>query len=175
MKKYFIAAFLVGSVLSLSSCDNGNYDVNPNGSPKARNPLDPSSGVTIFLGNVKTEINGTEWFFTPAGYKFLDGTYTITGKIPNDSIFKREIKLVIKNLSDENAEMQYTMFDTLRFDTIAIYTQKENSVKLKLNGSEDGNLRGTFSGTLYRSFPTGDSGDDKLQFTDGEFYVSRKE
>jgi hypothetical protein len=173
MKKILLATLIAGSMLSLSSCDNGNYDAEPNVNTGEKNPLKKDNGVNVFLGNIKAYINGTEWNFTNANYQYLNNTLFVDSEVSKDSIFKRKLSMAISDVGGLTS-VSYSFRDTLVFDTTVIYqAATDKDLVFDLKGKEDNNLRGTFSGKFTRTFPTSDAG-ESIMITNGEFYVPKK-
>ena len=175
MKKFVVAALLAtGASLVLPSCNNGAYDSDPNGSTGGLNPLDPNSGVTVYLGTMRATLNNTVTSFYPAYYKSIEGGDSIVGLRANDVPLKHAIAIQItnfKSMSEYSAEFKYSYIDTAQ-DTLRLLYYK-GDMKVKLNGNEGGNWRGTFDGTLHRITPE-ENVNDQIYVTNGEFYVPKK-
>lgn len=151
MKKFVVAALLAtGACLVLPSCNNGAYDSDPNSSTGGLNPLDPNSGVTVYLGTMRATLNNTITAFYPAYYTSpKENNFVVTGIRANDEVLKHTINFAItnfKNLSEFGTIFTYEFQDTTGNDSTIIYT---GPVAVKLTGNEGGNLRGTFSGEIY--------------------------
>lgn len=193
MKKFFITALLATGVsFLLPSCNNGAYDADPNSSTGGLNPLDPNSGVTIYLGTMKATLNSTRTSFYPAYYieKEPGSRFDMYGFRAGDPL-KHTMLISIRgfnSLSEFSAVVAYHLQDTVGVnDSTIVYT---GEMQIKLNGNEGGNLRGTFSGDLYYATkvsnhlekvipddlepltPTDQS--QAIRVTDGEFYVPKK-
>jgi hypothetical protein len=190
MKKVFLAAMLIaGTSIMFVACNNGDYNANPDRNKDYLNPLNPSTGVTIPFGRVQAEIDGSLRYFDSStgwtdsvpgtaqfqGVKF-DNTHTaefiggslspwanVTGNYP------------VADSADN--DVYYGIMDTTNKITFLLYSGKivqggSGAGNIDIKGTESGRLRGTFSGTLFRTFPTLDFSDVK-QVTNGEFYVPK--
>lgn len=197
MKKFFVTALLATGVsLMLPSCNNGAYDADPATSTGGLNPLDPNSGVTVYLGTMKASLNKTKTTFYPAYYIEKDpGTrFDIYGMRAGDEVLKHTMLFSIrgfKSLSEFSALVIYHYQDTTGVnDTTVVYT---GEVQIKMKGNEGGNLRGTFSGDVFYATRVSNhlemvipddletngllSNLDKgksIEIKDGEFYVAKK-
>jgi hypothetical protein len=179
MKKFLLAATLLASTsLALFSCNNGDYDMNPKESNQALNPLDPSSGVTVYLGTMRASINGTMTDFYPAYYlQPQDNIFQITGIRGKDVFPGHTINIGIsnfQNIKEFNSVFNYTYKDTSIADSmVTVIYEPKGGLEVILNGNEAGNLRGTFSGTVYRTKPVANA-KDSIVIKKGEFYVPKK-
>lgn len=182
MKKLVIAALLITGVgFAMVSCNNGAYDADPSTTGKPLNPLNPGSGISVYLGTMKANIFGTKTLFYPASYKAQeDGANVITGVRENDAQLSHTLTMSIfnmKSLSEFGSLAYYTYIDTTyhRYDSLITFGVAPNkgSFTITLSGNEDGNLRGHFYGTLYKIKPIQNL-NDSVVFTDGEFYVPKK-
>jgi hypothetical protein len=197
MKKFFVTVLLATGVsLMLPSCNNGAYDADPTTSTGGLNPLDPNSGVTVYLGNMKASLNNTATSFYPAYYIEKDpgSRFDLYGMRAGDGVLKHTLLFSIrgfKSLSEFSVLVTYQYQDTVGVnDSTVVYT---GDVQVKLNGNEGGNLRGTFSGEVFYATKVSNhlqkvipddleaegllSNLDKSQsiiIKDGEFYVAKK-
>ncbi|RYE21884.1 MAG: hypothetical protein EOP51_14540 [Sphingobacteriales bacterium] len=180
MKNFLLAATLMaGTSLALFSCNNGAYDADPSNNNPALNPLDPKSGVTVYLGTMKAAINGTMTEYYPAYYVSpLENTFAITGKRGNDVFPGHTINIGItnfQNLKEFNSDFRYQYKDTTIADTmVTVEYAPKGKFTIVMNGNESGNLRGTFAGTVYRAWPVANL-KDSIVITKGEFYVPKKD
>lgn len=180
MKKFLLAAtLLAGTSLALFSCNNGAYDMDPSTTNPALNPLDPSSGVTVYLGTMKASINGTMTEFYPAYYVSpVENEFAIMGTRGKDKFPGHTIKIGIynfQNIKEFNSEFRYQFKDTTIADTmVTVEYAPKDGFEVVLNGNESGNLRGTFKGTLYRAWPVANA-KDSIVIKQGEFYVPKRD
>lgn len=181
MKKLVLAAILLaGASLPFVGCNNGAYDLDKDVTNPALNPLNPESGVTVYLGTMRAKVNGTTTVYYPATYtKPADKEYVITAVRGEDKFPMHTIHMGIfgyENINEFSSSFAFTFKDTTMGDTLTIvrYEPKAGEpVKIKMNGDENNNLRGTFEGKVYRSFPVADM-NDYIEFTEAEFYVPKK-
>jgi len=196
MKKFFITALLATGVsFILPSCNNGAYDADPANSTGGLNPLDPNSGVTVYLGTMKANVNNTLTSFYPAYYLEKDpgSRFDIYGVRAGDPLSHTLLFSIrgFKSLTEFSLLTIYQYQDTVGVnDSTVFYT---GDMTFKLNGNEGGNLRGTFSGEVFYAAKVSNhlekvvpddlelegllSNPDKsksIVIKDGEFYVPKK-
>jgi hypothetical protein len=179
MKKLVIAALLATGSLALFSCNNGAYDAEPGSG--GLNPLNPSaSGVSIYLGTMKADLNGTPTLFAPAYYVEDEFGKGVIARRVNDPQFQHTLRFSIygfKNTKEFSYSVMYTHLDTSKhsLDSFITYSthQSTGAFTLTMNGNEDGNLRGNFSGNLAKLKPV-ENLNDVIRITNGEYYVPKK-
>lgn len=193
MKKLLITGLVMaGLSFGLYSCNNGAYTANPN-KTNGLNPLDPNSGVTVYLGSFETMINGYAYLFAPVSYSIdTAGVRKIIGRVKDDSIFVRQIIITFPKdkyhgkqayymdggaYDSLGVSFEYSFYDT----TLHYYRYYESSkasgkgtIVMDLKGDENENMRGTITGAVSRIFPLDATGADSAVFTKGEFYVPKK-
>lgn len=179
MKKYLFGLLCCwGFSLAISACNNGPYEANPQ-EPNALNPLNESTAVDLFLGNMVADVNKTRTGFYPSYFHrdTVEGSNSrlIVGHRTNDP-FKHTLYIYInefKNLQEYLPSMVYTFIDTVRGDSVTPYFPKPETFEVKILGEEDGHMRGTFWGTFYPMTPY-DHLPDSIVFENGEYYVPEK-
>lgn len=179
MKKFVVATFLTSALsMAFVSCDNGQYDSDPKDNNAGLNPLNPSSGVDLFLGHMRADLNGTTTAFYPSYYikDAESNSRMIHGMRAQDPL---RYELQIGFLDFKNAK-EFTPYiaigypDPERQDSISMYAPKPgDKVDISLAGEENGNIRGTFSATLYKMIPK-ENLKDYIIVKNGEFYVPEK-
>ena len=198
MKKLLMTGLVMtGLSVGLYSCNNGAYTANPD-KTNGLNPLDPKSGVTVYLGSYETFINGYSYLFAPCTYSIdTAGNRIIHGRVKDDSIFVREVTITFKSdkykgvynyeiggndsLDNNNPftgiSFEYSFYDT----TLHFYRYYKSDVSdgkgiihMSVKGQESDNMRGTITGTTFRKLPEDLTGADSAVFTKGEFYVPKK-
>jgi hypothetical protein len=182
MKKFVLAAILLaGASVAFVGCNNGAYDMDTAVNNPALNPLDPSSGVTVYLGTMKAKVNGTPSVYYPATYTNpADKQFVITALRGEDKFPQHTITMGIfgfENINEFSSSFTYSFKDTTMGDTLTIvrYEPKDGEpMKIKMTGNESNNFRGTFEGKVYRKFPIADM-NDYIEFAEGEFYVPKGE
>ena len=108
-----------------------------------------------------------------------DKEYLITAVRAEDKFPMHTIRMGIigfENINEFSSDFVYSFKDTTMGDTLTIvryHAKAGEPVKIKLNGDENNNLRGTFEGKVYRTFPVADM-NDYIEFTEAEFYVPKK-
>ncbi len=125
MKKFLLAAtLLAGTSLTMLSCNNGDYDADPSTNNPALNPLDPKSGVTVYLGTMKAALNGTLTEFYPAYFiSPMENTFAITGVRGGDKFPGHTINIGItnfQNIKEFNSVFSYTFKDTSITDSTVL-------------------------------------------------------
>jgi hypothetical protein len=182
MKKLVFAALLATAGVGLFSCNNGAYDADPKTTGSPLNPLDPNSGVTVPLGSMRVAQNGTIQNFYPAYYQTDEEGFLNFSMIrENDREYYPTLRFTlfdIKTLKEFGAGGGiYTYVDSSKHsvDSVITYGTQPGvgGMKITLNGNEEGNYRGTFSGTFYRLLPTKDM-KDSIVFANGEFYIPKR-
>lgn len=191
MKKLLITGLIMaGLSFGLYSCNNGAYTANPD-KTGGLNPLDPNSGVTVYLGSFETVISGYAYLFAPMVYEIdSNGNRIIHGRVKGDSVFVREVKITFptdkykgKNVYEIGGSdtlgviFEYSFYDT----TLGYYRYYKSSINggkgiitMDVKGEEADNMRGTISGSTYRIVPQDLTNSDSMVFSQGEFYVPKK-
>lgn len=180
---------IAGLSTFMVSCNNGDYNANPDVNKDYLNPLNPASGVTVPFGTVQAEINGSMRVFNQAsgwtdsvaataifqGIKY-DNTHTAeflggrldpyAGAIGSYNVSDTTSNDIFYGLMDTNDHVVYTFYEG------RIQSGGSGAGTVNLKGNESARLRGTFNGTLYKVIPNLDFG-DVIQVTNGEFYVGK--
>jgi len=188
MKKAILSALvLAGLGLGFVSCNNGPYDANPKvNQGTILNPTNPGSGVTIPIGFMTMEING--YLATFMAGKWSDTTAGVASLIAfgydNDHQWQvLQIALTAYNgvgaynlLPDgSNGIMSHQLIDPSDNFYISIGHASNigaGHATVNVEGNEDGNLRGTFSGVLFRNLPNVSTSDSDV-ITNGKFYLPK--
>lgn len=181
MKKLVIAALIATGSLAIFSCNNGAYDADPNTTGSPLNPLNPESGVSVFLGRIKADLNGTPTLFSPAYYTVDEsGAMNVIAFRENDKEFQHSLRFSIynfKNTKEFSYNVSYRYLDTAKhsLDSFIYYSVHSSTgpFEITMLGNEDGNLRGRFSGTLARLKPV-EKLNEVIKFENGEYYVPKK-
>lgn len=200
MKKLLVATLLVAGVsVALFSCNNGAYDAHPDKDlSSGKNPLDPNSGVNVYLGTMEGHINRKKVSLFNAMHQ--TDTYNIrhiVGTVFNDPQLQRRLEILVSNDAYQGPKMYaiggeafawtfiFAVRDTTRLDRkiehlyIANTSTGKGNIDFNVVGDEGGNMRGTFKGTVFRSILNEDgvtpSGQfdmtDSVVFGGVEFYV----
>lgn len=183
MKRLFIAAlFAAGISSALVSCNNGNYDADPKtDNSKYKNPLDPSSGVHVYIGTIKANLSfsnghqaapmGKDVLFVNAYYMVdSNGARHLYATQTDDPVFQGAIEMFWAEQSyrgpntyaigggDAGWEFIYTMKDTSFHNRNVRKTYwaghpgiGKGLISFVVKGEEGGNLRGTFTGSVNRA------------------------
>ncbi len=200
MKKLLVATLLVaGTSMALFSCSNGAYDANPGTDlSTGKNPLDPNSGVTVYLGSMEGFVSKEKMIFYNAKYQSDENNIRyIVATALDDPQLQRRVQITVNNDNFEGPKLyaiggeafswtfMYAVRDTNRTDRkvehlyIANTASGKGNIDFDVKGVEDGNIRGTFKGTVYRSIlnedgvtPSGEFDmEDSVVFQNVEFYV----
>jgi len=190
MKKVFLGGVLVAGLCTMIlSCNNGDYNAAPDRNTDIFSPLNPATGVTVPLGRVQGEINGSMrqfdssagWTDSVAGTAFFQGvkydnahTAEFLGGTLNPYAGATGDYVVVDSL---NNTVYYGVMDTNTHSVYGLYQGKiatggSGQGVITLKGTESGRFRGTFSATLYKVLPVLDM-TDVMQITNGEFYVTK--
>lgn len=190
MKKLFIiSALAIAASFSLYSCNNGPYDVNPGqDNSAALNPEDPNSGVNVYLRTMEARINGIEVIFKPVYYNIdTNNVRRIFARSYQDSLFFRTLVITYPentylgvdsyNIGFEpGVSFYYSYFDTgaKKFKEYHVNTGQTNKdgILFTVAGEEGGHMRGVLQGTLYRTHPDIDMGDEVR--IDAEYYAEKR-
>ncbi len=189
MKKVFLLALLIAGLGSVfTSCNNGDYDAAPEeGDGTVLNPLNPESGVSIPIGYMRATLNGFQ-------ADFISGAWTDTvpgqvmifaSRIDNPT----QIQGITITLTNYNGAGTYTLGPDGSGGSIThiLYNPLDNNyigqgftsgigagnAIVVIEGTEDGNLRGKFSGTLYQFAETINTSVQET-VSGGMFYVRKK-
>lgn len=185
MKKALLSALFVAGMGSLlSSCNNGDYDAKPEESEGTYlNPLNPNSGVTVPIGYIRCEIGGSV-------VDFMSGTWTNNGGLAILSALRADnafqVQVVSMSLTGFNGVGTYNVTAGSGVGTIQHYLYDPNDPNyialgytsamgdgngvINVEGVEDGNIRGTFSGTLVQELPVVNTANKEV-ITNGKFYL----
>lgn len=176
MRRILVAGlFLAGACLALSSCNNGDYDADPKSNlSKVKNPLDPNSGVTVYIGSIEAVINHEKVLFVNGvHYNQFDEPSQkdikyIVAEAQRDNILYRRFQISVPLEFYEGPKtyiiggdafawtFMYLEADTSVTDRLVHHkyiagANGKGTITFNLKGQEDDNLRGTFSGTAYRA------------------------
>jgi hypothetical protein len=177
MKKLLVATLLIaGSSVALFSCNNGAYDADPKTDlSSGKNPLDPGSGVNVYLGSMKGHVNRKVMTFHNAKYQIdTGGTRVIVANAIDDPELRRRFLITVPEVDYSNASVAYTksfviggesyswnfiyaVRDTTRKDRNLDFLYISNTasgsgqVLFQVAGDEGGNMRGKFKGTVFKA------------------------
>lgn len=185
MKKALLSALLIaGMGCTFSSCNNGDYDAKPDESnATVLNPLSPGSGVSIPIGYIRTELGGFQADFTSGTWTNVGGVATLTAvKIDNNTQWQ-VYTIVLMNYTgvgtytlmpgSGTGTMWHHLFDPANPQYVPLgYSSDygDATATVTVEGTEDGNIRGTFSGTLVKYLDVVDV-NTKEVVTGGKFYL----
>lgn len=188
MKKALLSALMIAGLGTvLTSCNNGPYDADPKLSQgTVLNPINPSSGVTIPIGYMTMEINGSFASFLAGGWSdSTAGTAMLTAFRYDTATQWQTITIAITSyngagtynfLSDgSNGTLIHQLLNPLDNNYVASSHTSNigaGSATVVVEGTEDNNIRGTFSGKLYRNGPTVNTNDSDI-ITNGKFYLPK--
>lgn len=185
MKKAILSALLVAGMGTLfASCNNGDYDAMPESSDgTVLNPINPSSGVTIPIGYIRCEIGGFLVDFMSGTWTNSGGTAILTA-VRVDNQFQWQImSFTLHNFNGVGTYtlnagsgagfITHTLFDPNDAPYIGLgYTSEmgDGTGTVYVEGTEDGNIRGTFSGTIVKHLPVVDVSTKEV-IGAGKFYL----
>lgn len=190
MKKLFIiSALAIGTSLSLFSCNNGPYDVNPGQDNSAvLNPLDPNSGVTVYLRTMKARINGIEVVFDRTFFQIdTSNIRRIFAYSTKDSVHLRRLSIVFPENTylgidtykigfEPGVSFEYSYYDTgskmLRYFDASPSQNNKDGVMLTVAGEEGGHMRGVMKAEMYQTRP--DVNTSQMLYIEGEYYAERR-
>lgn len=190
MKKLFIiSALAIGTSLSLFSCNNGDYDINPGQDNSAvLNPLDPNSGVNVYLRTMKARINGVEVVFDRAFFQIdTSNVRRLFVYDTQDSVFLRNISIVFPENTylgvdsykigfEPGVSFEYSYYDTgakkLKYYRVSPSQQNKDGVMFTVAGEEGGHMRGMIQTEVYLTNPTVNMGD--VISIEGEYYAEKR-
>jgi hypothetical protein len=188
MKKLLLSALLTAGLVGVfTSCNNGSYDADPkNSAGTVLNPLNPNSGVTIPIDNISVELNGFLANFIAGAWSDSTAGVLIFTAYRFDTA--TQVQAVTVQLTGYNGPGTYTLSPDGSGGSIThiLYNPQDNnyialgfttaagtgSGTVTVSGTEDGNVRGTFEGTLVQNLPNF-NGDNKEVITKGQFYISK--
>lgn len=183
MRRLLVATlFLAGS--AILSCDNAAYDADPKKDlSEARNPLDPNSGVTVYLGSIECVINREKMVFVNGKYVLREEAWPVlhilrelTAEAKGDFLFKRNFIANIDEAAYEAIndggypkeggwDFTYQVADTSSRDRLLFHKYRQvpgKYFKMTVVGQDGTYMRGKFEGVLYKSI----LGEDKVTPTD---------
>ena len=189
MKKLLLSAFLVAALgPSLTSCNNGAYDADPKTNQgTVLNPLNPATGVTIPIGYMTMEING--YFASFLAGAWSDSTTGVASLVAFsfDTVTQWQTMSIVMTsyngagtynfLPDgSNGVVTHQIFDPQDPNGYIASSHSSNvgsgNATVVVQGTEDGNIRGTFSARLYRNMPVVNASDSDI-ITNGKFYLPK--
>ncbi|GEM_PF-1656322 len=189
MKKVFLSALLIAGLGSVfTACNNGDYDANPEASDgTVLNPLNPESGVTIPIGYIRADLNGFQADFIAGGWTdSVPGTAIIFASRIDNPAQIQSISIVLTNYNGagtytlgpdgSGGSVTHILYNPLDNNYIGqgfVTSIGAGSGTVVVEGTEDGNLRGKFSGTLYQFAPVINTSNQEV-ITNGMFYVRKK-
>lgn len=177
MKKFLIGtALILGAAVALYSCNNGPYDAHPDADyGSGLNPVNPTSGVDVYLGSIEGRVNDKKMLFAPAFYYVDTNNLThFVARVKDDSIFHRTLRITFGEgyfngvdtyyvtADTFNPQVNFVMLDTSQVDLAGrkiykTYTANTNEgwgySTFNIIGNEGGNMRGYLFGKLYRVLP----------------------
>ncbi len=188
MKKALLSALLVAGLGSVFvSCNNGAYDADPAVSQGTiLNPINPSSGVTIPIGYMTMNINGYLASFLAGGWSdSTAGTASLTAFRFDTATQWQTFTMVITAYNGNgtynflpdgtNGIMMHQIINPMDNN----YVGKGNTSNIGsghatvvVEGTEDGNIRGTFNGVLFQNLPGVNTNDSDV-ITNGKFYLPK--
>ncbi|MBS1587726.1 MAG: hypothetical protein JSS82_19505 [Bacteroidetes bacterium] len=190
MKKVFLGCMLIAGLgVLVTSCNNGDYNANPSKPTDVRNPLNPNSGVTIPLGRIQAQIDGSlRVFDQKAGWTDSMAETLIGQGLKYDNMHTTEF-LGFSLSPYKGNTGEYYIYDSLSNDVFygsmdttdntvyllyngKIVTGGSGQGDVNLKGTESARVRGTFSATVYQVIPTLDFSQTH-QITSGEFYLPK--
>lgn len=197
MKKVLFATlFAAGASLLMTSCDNKDYDADPNVDlSQTKNPLNSNGEVNVYPGTIEVRLNYADsLIFTPATVVTdTDGNRICTAQSYSKLTREHDSRIIYmvipkdgykgKNEYNIGADtlgwyFRFTYYDTVNAEYrnyIANTVIGKGVINCKVKGDEGGHLRGTFNGTVYRVMDNGTKSDnDSMVFTNGEFYFLKK-
>jgi hypothetical protein len=189
MKKLLLSAFLIAALgPSFSSCNNGAYDADPKtNNATILNPLNPGSGVSIPIGYMTMNINGFYAAFLAGAWSdSTAGVATLTAFRFDTATQWQTVTIAITSyngvgtyslLSDgSNGVIIHNIFNPQDPNGYIASSHATNigtgRGTVSVEGVEDGNIRGTFSGTLFRVEPAINTSDSDV-LTNGKFYLPK--
>lgn len=195
MKKIFLSTlFIAGAAIAMTSCNNGNYDADPNtNNSNVTNPWNNNNGNngngggnnggSVTLGTMKAKINGTEINFSnPAIATNVFGNLGITGNTASPPDFDQltigvagyTTPKVYEGTGFSNLTLIYGKYQGNALTaTYSNSTSATNHVKIEVTDDSNGNFKGTFEGTVFYAAPGSPNTSDSIIITDGVFYVKK--
>jgi hypothetical protein len=185
MKKALLSALLIaGMGFTFTSCNNGDYDARPEESDATvLNPLNPESGVTIPIGYIRADLSGFQADFTGGTWTNVGGIATLTAVIYNSSTQWQVMTIVLNNFTGAGTytimpgsgtgTVYHHLFNPANPNYIPLgYSSDygDGNATVTVEGTEDGNIRGTFSGTLVQ-YQDQINTNNKEVITNGKFYL----
>lgn len=183
MKIRLLALAFAASGIYFASCNNGAYDARPtvDGSG-VQNPINPS--LTAAKGTLKVRIDGQFYTFYTSRFSLQDSFMSITSVDTTIGEPKRIVEIALQPYRGVRA---YPLIDTGGFvyhaaaayaflfgnDTTLFNTRwpaKRGEGEVKVELSNAGEVKGTFSFTAYRERPA--SADEKVVMSDGSFWAT---
>lgn len=183
MKKIFLSTlFIAGAAIAMTSCNNGNYDADPNtNNSNVINPLNPNN---LSLGTIKAKLNGNEMTFSNGAGTTTSVSFGIGGNTSGSTTNFETLAIQIVNY---NGAQTYEVSGTST-DLVLSYAKIENSaptsaygstisptghVKVVVSEDADSKVKGTFEGIVYYAGPGSVNLSDSIVITDGQFYVPK--
>jgi hypothetical protein len=187
MKKAVLSAILLaGLATTITSCNNGDYTATPEANnATVLNPLNPESGVTIPIGYIRADLNSYLADFTTGTWAEAGGVAVISSVRIDNNAQWQSMTITLNNFTGVGT---YTIYPDGSSGTIThnLYDPASpNYIPLGYNSStgdgmgivnvegvEDGNIRGTFSGTLYQYSDVVNTANKEV-VANGKFYLAK--
>ena len=190
MKKYFLYTLIAGlSAFGFTSCNNGDYDANPEiDNSNIANPINPGNQPGVMLNSMAAVQNG-EWkgyplaiFMDTMGITqlvgiYMDGNWMETlqfaffaDKFTGAGVYR------LNDTTQFGLSVNYLRGDATAQDEMENFTAGlGNPGEFEIEFVDEGNnrFRGTFSGVLYKLDGLVVDTTQKIEITDGKFFVER--
>ena len=184
MKRFLYSLlFVAASGFTLASCNNGDYDANPDASyADIDNPMMPPNKGVPEKGQFIAKVSGAWRVFTNASYVALGGQRFITGSYQSQG--KSNVVQITLNGYDSAKSYDITAGNLAVFSSVptanpADVTQystespvQTGSGNVTVTTDANDEMKGTFYFTAYKELPI-ESSSEKIIITEGRFFVPK--
>lgn len=178
MKKLLLAASVLFGTLAVTSCNNGDYDANPNtNNSNVLNPINPDNANSRFdwsgTDPMSAKIDGTQWkassaqFLALGGYMQVMGTFHPSGTAGDDQIITLSVTSSAPGIYTLNATTPGSWTPKASNTANGTYSTALGSGGLKIFEDDASHIKGVFY------FTAKTTAGNSVTVTEGYFNINK--